>query len=253
MIRLALDMLKASCATKLARKMIDEGIPEIHKLLRQFAKPSLGRDKSDLSYIVAQDSDVNKATSITDMSADDTQSAYEFQLYDKEGVVKNYKFAVYKLSFEPDDSEKIRNSLAEVKGELVDLSKEEISQILGQGKADKFVAGIENTEDTSEKFNYTLLGLEPPESKPSFVLDYDSDGKNVSTTNQMSAVKGDYANYVEQLKIKVDKYNQDMSGEINQKQMPEGSAVPPPPGGMPPPPMDMGGGTPPMPMEAPMM
>jgi len=254
MKKIAWSVLKSCLKTSLAQAVVSgmEGtVPKIHDLLRDMASGNKSLNKGGLSYIVTSDKDFDKAAEVIDMNKDSQWSAsapYEFTLYDDKGRSSKYRFAIYKLVFRPsEEPEAVIDSVADVKGNVIDVKKDEIAKMLAQGKGDKFVAGVENTEDVNERFNYDMLGAAPPESKKAFVIDYDSDTKQIKETNQMNAIQGDYQNYVSDLKTKVEIYNQKISDKLNQEHPPATPAVPeggmPPMGGAPAP-----GGMPPMPI-----
>ena len=248
MNKIAWSMLKSCLKTSLAQAVLGgeiKSISKIHDLLRSFSPENKTMNAAGLSSIVTEDKDFKKASEIVDMNKDNKLAAaapFEFELYDKKGKSVPYRFAVYKMSFKaPEEDDKVSDSIADVKGKVMDVKKDEILEMLRQGKADKFVAGIENKEDPNARFNYDLIGIQPPEAKKAFVIGYDPQTRRLKETNQMTAIQTDYNNYVNELKTKVEDYNFQISDKLNQKYppvppaMPPGGAMPPPlMGGMPP-------------------
>ena len=242
MEKIALDILSDYISTDLGRTVLAyHSIPNIHKVLRKFAQPGI-ESTSGVSYIVSGDPDLGHASAIVDVSASEAEADdplsmpfYEFELSDDKGTKKSYKFVVYRLKFKPIEKSEIDNQLVNIDGDVKQLSAEDIYRFLEMGQADKFVAGVENKEDSTERFNYSLLHLEIPVAKKAFVLEDDGNGK-VRPQSQIQAVTKDYSNYLSILKSKVSEYNTDIGFRItkrlqDKKLLDEPPAPPAPPGG----------------------
>jgi hypothetical protein len=254
--KLALDIVGSTLTSSLAKKVFAEynSVPEVHKVLRHFAKPGIESD-SDLSYIVADDSDLEYAAAIIDVSASEAEATdptsmpyYEFEMSDNKGDKKSFKFVVYRIKFDPLDVEEIGDSLVNVHGDIKNMKKQEIYMFLKRGQADKFVAGIEDVDSPTAMFDYNLLHLDQPDSKMAYVLEDDGEG-HIKSQSQVDAVRNDYTNYLNTLKSKLNDYNQDIAYKIEEglkgkiDKTPEAAApaggmpgmgMPPMPGGMPP-------------------
>jgi len=245
--KLAKSLLRDMLKTKLAQEIVQESrFPRMQDVLRQYSRPVEPVESSSLSVLLADDPDIYRAASRADVSAE--IAPYEFVLLDEQGNKHRYRFAVYKLMFQPVEPDHIKDSNADVKGREIRLQKEQIEDMVRQGKADKFVAGIESLEDATEKFDYDTLGIVPPDSKPSFMMEYDDEFNTVMPINQMGAIQMDYKKYVEELDSVVQQFSQKIAERINQEYGEEQ-----PGGGMgmgasplEAPPAPMGGGMPPL-------
>lgn len=244
--KLGKDLLKSYLRMVLAQKQDFD----IYSVLRSYSQPSKPVDEADLSYILRKDPDVYKASDLDDVS---DMISYEFQMYDENGNTDAYRFAIYILKFSPDKPKEIHDINVDVDGRDMDLKKEEIASLINQGKANKYVAGVEKKDDKSEPFNYEALGIEAPQAKMEYVIGYDDKSNSIKPYHQINEIKNEYSGYTKLLAKKVGEYNKSVADKIGKEVGGEAGAMGAAPAGglagMPPPPMGGGmPGAPPMPI-----
>lgn len=240
-IKLATQLMKSYLRKVLAQ----ENSYDIYKVLRSYSSPKKPIDESNISYFLRKDPDVYKASDIDDVS---DMAPYTFTMLDEDGNSSEYRFAVYRLNFTPEKANEINDVNVDVDGRDMDLKKDEIINLISQGKANKYIGGVESKDDKSKPFAYDVLGIEAPEAKMEYVIVYDDKTNSIRPRHQINEIQGEYSGYTKILTKKVAEYNKSLADKITVENPPAAGAPPAGAPPMPPPPPmgGMGGGMPPM-------
>jgi len=249
--KLAKSLLPSIFKTKLAHFMLkaeDDEMPDIMSLLRSYSTPKSERNVNSESYIVNGDPDSKLAADIKDESnkanPDNKTLPYMFELLKEDRTKEQYRLAVYKLIFEPTNIDMIQDSPANVGGHMMKMDSGYVANLLNQGKANKYLVGIEKVSNKQEGFKCEDFGINEWKKPISeFVLSFDSKKNGLKEDSQEDEFVKDLENYVESIKGAVQKYNEEMKQKIQQQSTggneaaaPTASA-PPAPGPVAPPPM----------------